>query len=337
MKLFSATLLLIGLCDSIACGQWKQQTINSNADFRGLSVVSANAAWLGGTKGTYARTSDGGETWIVRTVPGAEKLDFRDVQAFSDTTAYLLSAGPGDDSRIYKTTDGGNFWILQFVNSDKKGFFDAIAFWDEKNGIALGDPVDGQFQLIVTDDAGANWKKPPGRNLPPALPKEGAFAASGTCLMTYGQSDVWFCTGGAQSARIFHSSDRGNSWSISNTPIVAGTESAGIFSVAFRDQRHGMVVGGDYRKPKEPGANAATTADGGRTWTLLDRPFAYRSCVAWAKDRWVAVGTSGSDISADDGASWRPLDQENYNCVAFAATGDGWSVGPRGRVAKFIR
>src|SRR5258708_3731698 len=154
MKLFFLCTMLLVLRDSIAYSQWQQQTIKSDADFRGLCAVSPKVAWVSGTKGTYGRTTDAGKTWSVGTVPDAEKLDFRDVEAFGETTAYLLSAGPGENSRIYKTTDGGKTWALQFKNSDPKAFFHALAFWDEKNGIALSDPVKGQFQFIFTNDAG---------------------------------------------------------------------------------------------------------------------------------------------------------------------------------------
>jgi photosystem II stability/assembly factor-like uncharacterized protein len=337
MRVFLLATMLLALCDSVAYPQWRLQTINSDADFRGLCAVSPKVAWVSGTKGTYGRTTDAGKTWSVGTVPGAGKLDFRDVEAFGETTAYLLSAGPGEDSRIYKTTDGGKSWALQFKNSDPDAFFDAIAFWDNRNGLALGDPVKGQFQLIVTDDGGANWKPLPTKNLPTALPNEGAFAASGTCLVTHGKNDVWFCTGGANTARVFHSNDRGRTWSASETLIVAGAQSAGIFSLALRDRDHGMIVGGDYRKPNDTVANAAITADGGKTWTLLDKPFPFRSCVAWAKDRWVVVGPSGSHCSQDDGATWKLLDRENYNSVSFTTTGEGWAVGPKGRIAKFAK
>ena len=145
MKLFCLAAVLLGLGDAIAHAQWQQQTIRSDADFRGLCAVSAKVAWVSGTKGTYGRTTDAGKTWSVGTVPGAAKLDFRDVEAFGETTAYLLSAGPGADSRIYKTGDGGKTWILQFKNPDHQAFFDAMAFWDDKNGVALSDPVKGQF------------------------------------------------------------------------------------------------------------------------------------------------------------------------------------------------
>jgi photosystem II stability/assembly factor-like uncharacterized protein len=337
MKLFYLATLLLGLCDSTANGQWQQQAINSDADFRGLCAVSPTVAWVSGTKGTYGRTTDGGKNWFAGMVPGAEKLDFRDVKAFGESTAYLLSAGPGADSRIYKTTDGCKTWALQFKNSDPKAFLDAMAFWDDRRGLALGDPVQRQFQLIVTDDGGTIWKPLPAKSLPPPLPNEGAFAASGSCLITHGASDVWFATGGAKMGRIFRSNDRGQNWSVRETPIIAGVDSAGVFSIAFRDRTQGMIVGGDYRKPNEMGATAAITNDSGKTWALIDKPFPFRSGVAWAKDRWIAVGASGSDVSLDFGATWKPLDRENYNSVAFTSTGEGWAVGPKGRIARYAR
>jgi photosystem II stability/assembly factor-like uncharacterized protein len=337
MKYFLLAVSLVGLYGSTAFAQWQTQAAGTKADFRGLCVVSPSCAWVSGTKGTYARTTDGGKMWSVGTVAGAEKLDFRDVEAFGETTAYLLSAGPGDASRIYKTVDGGKTWAMQFKSADPAAFLDAIAFWDEKNGMALGDPVKGRFQLTVTTDGGAHWTQLAAKALPPALPGEGAFAASGTCLVTHGERDVWFATGGAKSARVFHSKDRGQSWEVSETPIIAGGESAGIFSIAFRDPQHGMVVGGDYRKPNDLGATAATTSDGGKTWTLLNKGLPFRSAVAWAKDRWVTVGTSGSNVSFDNGVTWKLLDRENYNSVGFTSGGEGWAVGPKGRIAKFAK
>jgi photosystem II stability/assembly factor-like uncharacterized protein len=337
MKRLTLVATLLGLGASPALGQWQTQAVDTRADFRGLCVVSPDVAWVSGTRGTYARTVDRGKTWSVGTVPGADKLDFRDVKAFGAATAYLLSAGPGDASRVYKTADGGKSWVMQFKCADPAAFFNAIAFWDEKNGMALGDPIDGRFQLIATSDGGASWKPLAARALPPALPGEGAFAASGTCLVARGEADAWFATGGAKAARGFHSADRGRTWEVSATPVAAGAASAGIFSIAFRDRDHGLIVGGDYRKPDDVGATAAATSDGGKTWVALDKRLPFRSAVAWAKDRWVAVGTSGSHASRDDGDTWTPLDRENYNSVGFTPTGEGWAVGPKRRIAAFAK
>jgi photosystem II stability/assembly factor-like uncharacterized protein len=285
MKYCFLASILLGLCGSVAVAPWQVQTVDTKSDFRGLCVVSPNVAWVSGTAGTFARTTDGGRTWSVGTVPGAEKLDFRDVEAFGATTAYLLSAGAGDASRIYKTVDGGRSWAMQFKSAEPGAFLDALAFWDEQNGVALGDPILGLFQLLATADGGGHWKPVGAKIFPPALPGEGAFAASGTCLVTRGETDVWFATGGAKTARIFHSRDRGKTWEVSETPILAGVASAGIFSIAFRDRQHGMIVGGDYRKPHETGATAAITSDSGKTWNLLDQRLPFCSAVAWANDR----------------------------------------------------
>jgi len=190
-------------------------------------------------------------------------------------------------------------------------------------------------QIVVAVLAGGDLDGGSTRGL--ALPDEGAFAASGTCLVTRGENDVWFGTGGARAARVFRSGDRGKTWGVSATPLLAGAGSAGGFSIAFRDHDHGVIVGGDYRKPDGTEATGAVTSDGGRTWKLIQEPLPFRSGVAWAKDQWVAVGTSGSEVSVDDGRTWQPLDREKYNSVAFTAAGDGWAVGPEGRIAKFVK
>ncbi len=331
IRLIAASLLV----STAVFAQWQPQFINTDASFRGLCAVTENVAWVSGTKGTVGRTIDGGATWEIIRVPQAEKLDFRDIEAFSANVAYILSIGNGEDSRIYKTTDGGQTWKLQFKNTDAKAFFDAIAFWDEQHGMAMSDPVDGRFVLIRTDDGGATWTPVPPAQIPPAIKGEGGFAASGTCLVTNGKSNVWFASGGATTTRIYRSTDRGNTWSVHETPILAGIESAGIFSIGFRDSKNGLIVGGDYRQPNDVGKTLAATKDGGQTWQLLANQLSFRSGVVFAKGRWIAVGTSGSDMSRDNGANWQKLDGENYNAVSFAKSGAGWAVGPKGRIAKF--
>ena len=264
------------------------QISHTTESLRGVSAVSRSDAWAGGTHGTYLRTTDGGLTWTPAQVAGAEALDFRAVVAFSADEAFLMSAGPGEQSRIYHTSDGGNHWQLQFTNTNPKGFFDSMVFWDAKHGVVLGDPVPDdsgilKFELLLTED-GQNWRGIPTAKLPAAIEGEGAFAASNTCLAIVPgglDANLWFATGGKM-ARVFHSGDRGQSWEVVDTPMVHGPDSAGIFSIAFRDAMHGVIAGGDYKHPNDDGPNLAVTDDGGKTWTLSPlHPLAYFSAVAY--------------------------------------------------------
>jgi photosystem II stability/assembly factor-like uncharacterized protein len=333
---FSPLATFAVLTCSLPAQTWVNHSSGVTASLRGVSAVNDRVVWASGTGGTYIQTSDGGATWRAATVPGAETLDFRDVQALDERRAYLLASGPGDKSRIYKTIDSGAHWALQFTNPDSKGFFDALAFWDERHGIVLGDPVDGEFIIFTTSDGGEHWAR---QQTPAALASEGAFAASGTCLIARGQRDVWFVTGGPGGARVFHSPDSGGTWTTVSTPVRNDTASAGIFSIAFSDARRGILVGGEYTKPAESLHNIAITLDGGRTWVepAGSHPNGYRSAVGYVPDKklWVAVGTSGSDVSYDGGKSWKLFDTGAFNAISFVSSNAGWAVGPGGRLAKF--
>ena len=176
-KLLLPFVSIISL-SSFSYAQWQPQNSQTTADFRGLSVVSQEVAWASGSRGTYVRTIDAGVTWHAATVAGAEKLDFRDVHAIDANTAYLLSAGSGESSRIYKTSDGGGQWTLQYTNRNPQAFFDALAFWDAEHGIALSDPVGDHFLIITTADGGATWKEIPRESIPAALAGRGGSVRS---------------------------------------------------------------------------------------------------------------------------------------------------------------
>mgnify|MGYP003394289958 CR=1 FL=1 len=326
-------VVIIFLGSYIAYPQWIKQTVNTTASFRGLSVVSEKIIWASGTGGTVIRTVDGGKTWNVMTVAGAEKLDFRDIEAFDRNTAYVLSIGNGESSRIYKTTDGGASWKQQFKNKNEKAFFDAIACWDMKNCIAMSDPVDGHYVLVATTD-GENWKPIVSNQMPAAKEGEAAFAASGTCLIVSGKNDVYLVSGG-NDARVFRSTDRGLTWTVAETPVTKGTLGSGIFSIAFRNALHGVLVGGNYEKPTESKLNLAFTGDGGKTWHDGKGLTGYRSAVAFIDDKtMIAVGTNGTDISTDRGATWKKLGSEDLNSVAAKGKKAVWAVGPKGTVLK---
>lgn len=312
--------------------QWTPQLTKVDVRLRGVSAVSDTVAWASGTGGTVLRTTNGGDDWKIVSVPNAEPLDFRDVDAFSDKIAYVLSIGNGEASRIYKTTDGGASWALQLANKDPRVFLDAMAFWTPNEGVAYSDSIDGAFVIFMTTD-GRTWERVPAERLPQALPNEGAYAASGTNVAVYG-GHVWI---GTTASRVLHSADRGRTWSVARTPIPT-SESAGIFSIAFRDAVHGVAVGGDYRKEADAIDNVAITADGGETWTLGKSLSGYRSAVAFAprsKSSWLAVGPRGADISHDDGRTWAPFTGAGFHAFAFApGSGIGWGVGERGSVGR---
>ncbi len=333
MKVLS-TLVLGLLFAAPGMGQWVRQSVDTKASFRGLSVVSEKVVWASGTGGTVIKTTDGGATWKVITVPGAEKLDFRDIEAFDANTAYTLSIGNGESSRIYKTTDGGGTWKLLFKNDNEKAFFDAIACWNSDSCIAMSDPVDGKYllrSLAGHTMGGSNGTL--AAVMPPAREGEAAFAASGTCLVINGTH--LFLVSGGSDARVFRSTDRGRNWTAADTPIVKGTPGSGIFSIAFRNELHGVIVGGNYEKPEEAKNNLAFTRDGGKSWYEGKGLTGYRSAVTYIDDRtMIAVGTNGTDISTDRGGTWKKIGSENLNAVAAKGARAVWAVGPNGAVFR---
>lgn len=318
--------------------EWVAQPVPTTAGLRGLVVVDPRVVWASGTGGTFVVTTDGGATWRADTVPGATGLDFRDVHAADAAGAWLMSAGEGPQSRIFRTADGGRSWTPRYTVPGPQGFLDGFAFRGGASGIAYSDPVDGRFLVLATED-GDRWIPVPPAALPPALAGEAGFAASGTGIAVRGDR-VWFGTGGGAQARVFRSEDRGRSWAAAPTPLAAGSAGAGVFSVAFWSDRDGVAVGGDYTKPGESAGNVARTEDGGRTWRPVRGapPRGYRSGVAAVPGTdpllLVAVGISGSDYSVDGGESWTPIDTVEFNAVAAAGPDAVWAVGPRGRVAK---
>lgn len=315
------------------------QASGTTALLQAVSVVNERVVWVSGHAGTYAVTTDGGANWRAAVVPGADSLQFRDVHAADANTAYLLAAGPGERSRIYKTTDAGAHWQLQFTNRDSSAFYDCFDFWDARHGVAVSDAVNGRLPILVTTDGGAHWTGRPGAAVPPALPGEGAFAASGTCLVVGRGGRAWVGTGATEGARVYLSEDYGATWTVAPTPIVSGPAS-GIASVAFRDERHGIALGGRIGDPHSLSDNIAITEDGGATWRLAGRP-TFAGAIygaAWVPGApaptVVAVGPRGMGYSTDEGRSWTSLDTLAYWSVGFASPRAGWAVGPGGRISK---
>jgi photosystem II stability/assembly factor-like uncharacterized protein len=316
---------------------WTVQTSGVTQRLRGVSAVSERVAWASGAGSTVLRTTDGGQRWQKLNVT-TETLDFRDIDAVDAQIAYVMSIGNGPDSRIYKTTDAGNTWNLQFRNDDPKAFLDAMSFWDANHGVAFGDSVDKQFYILTTSDGGRTWSRVSTTNLPPAQGNEGAFAASGTNIAVFGKTHAWIGTGAATKSRVLRTSDGGRTWQVAGTPLTSGP-SSGIFSIAFRDAKHGVIAGGDYRKEQEAVDNLAVTSDGGITWTLVQGLSGFRSVVAYVPGTktptLIALGPSGGDYSWDDGRTWKQIDGPGFDTFSFARGRQlGWGAGNEGKLGK---
>jgi len=328
------------------------QNSNTTNGLIAVSAVNSRVVWASGRNGTFVRTTDGGKTWIPGVVPGAETLQFRDVQGFSDKVAYLMSISPTGtvptEFRIYKTVDGGNTWTMQFQNQLAGAFYDCFAFWSPKRGIVHSDSVNGVFPDRRTTD-GQTWQDISG-NMPPALPGEASFASSGTCVATQGHDNAWIATGGSTIARILATRDGGNTWNAYDTPLVSNP-SAGAFTVAFRDAWHGIVGGGDL-DPNDPNnARTAVSHDGGRNWKLTNPPPVTGAIfgLAYAQDqnenRWfgddddrtvvVTANAGGAAWTPDEGKTWYALQGvTGYWAVTFANEKVGWLVGTGGTILK---
>jgi photosystem II stability/assembly factor-like uncharacterized protein len=317
--------------------RWTVQTSGVNQRLRGVSAVSEQVAWASGAGSTVLRTVDGGLTW-QQFIVSSTTLDFRDIDAIDAQTAYVMSIGNGPASRIYKTTDGGTTWKVQFRNEDEKAFLDAMSFWDANHGIAFGDSVEKQFYILITADGGRTWSRVPATTLPPAQVNEGAFAASGTNIALFGKSHAWIGTGAAAKSRVLRTTDGGRAWQVADTPLASGP-SSGIFSIAFRDAKHGVIAGGDYKKESEAVDNLAVTSDGGVTWTLVKGLSGFRSVVAYVPGMktpaLIALGPSGGDYSLDDGRTWKPIDGPGFDTFSFARGKQlGWGAGAEGKLGK---
>jgi photosystem II stability/assembly factor-like uncharacterized protein len=362
------TILAILAAITSAHGQWTLESSNTTADLRGIHSIGGGVAWASGTNGTVLRTEDGGYVWQSCSVPpGAEKLDFRGVQAFDANTAIVMSSGPGDQSRLYKTTDGCHSWKLIFTNPDPDGFWDAIHFDRGKRGWLLGDPVAGMFTLFATDDDAITWIRQSNEGLKADSKSQGAFAASNSSLL-YANASVVFGSGGTAGAKVYRETQaficvdqcseaetdlhgRKNKWEVRRVPVGNQSEDSGVFSIARKQHlvadRLGesaiVAVGGNYTKSDDSTNTAAFSEDGGATWQAATKsPRGYRSAVAFDANSktWITVGPNGTDVSTDDGKNWRALRPDaarheaadvdrNWNALSLP-----FVVGPHGRIGK---
>jgi photosystem II stability/assembly factor-like uncharacterized protein len=325
---------------------WEVQVADSTTRFIGLFAVDSQTVWAAGARGRVGRTTDGGATWTLMTVPGADSLEFRDVHAFSGREAFVLSIGNGPASRIYRTRDGGVTWDRSFQNDDPNAFFDCFSFWSAERGFAFSDSHAGEFVVIHTTDGGDSWSRIAPELLPDARDGEGAFASSGTCVVTRPGGLGWFVTGASGvDTRVIRTTDYGATWFEAPTPIASDTSLAGIFSLTMLDDRAGAAFGGSLAYPDSLFDDVALTADGGATWTLGGRTglggavYGASYVPGAATPTLVAVSPKGSAFSTDHGRTWTGFDTVSYWAVSFVSPRAGWAVGPGriGRIALDVR
>jgi photosystem II stability/assembly factor-like uncharacterized protein len=316
--------------------EWKKVNTGFDVSLRGVAAVSKNICWVSGSQGKVLLTLDGGQTWLDRSVPDADTLQFRDIEAFNKDTVLVMASGfPG---LIFKTLDGGLSWTKVYENYTPGVFFDAMDFWDDKKGMAFSDAPKDKLIIIQTNNGGDSWHKLPDSILPQLHYQQGGFAASGSCLNTFGSSSVSICLGGIESTFLL-SSDFGKHWQKIATPLDFGEPSKGIFSIDFLNESTGYIVGGDYRSDSLSSNTIAKTEDGGLSWELITDSIVahqYRSAVLVRDDQnLICTSRTGSNVSMDNGKSWQKLKGKYYS-LSQGIDKTIWGSGPNGTVGKVV-
>ncbi|MEO6068359.1 MAG: oxidoreductase [Gemmatimonadales bacterium] len=330
----SLIVLTLAATTPLAAQLVTEQPLLTAVEFRGLHAVSRQMVWASGSGGVVLHTRNGGTTWKLDTIPGATSLFLVDVWAADANRAWVVGTDfSGGYAAIHHTADGGHTWTKQWELRHADAFLDGITCFSRRHCLALGDPMEGNYLLLVTRDAGRSWQRVDVSSLPPRLEGEAAFAASGTEI-TSRRNTVWFVTGGGHHARVWRSRDRGWHWDVHETPLTAGV-SAGLFGIAMENDRRGLATGGDYRLPADSAANLFRTTDGGVTWTVAGRtiPIGVRwGITTGGPGRYLATAPTGTGLTRDGGVTWSAIDTLPAN-TASCAGGVCWLAG-KNRLAR---
>ncbi len=329
-------ILLFFLCFSADSQAQKIQLLQQDTatSIRGLSVVDNQVAWASGSRGHIAITINGGKTRNWQQVKGFEKSDFRDVEAFSEKEAFIMSSGT--PALILKTEDGGNIWKVCYRNDDPAYFLDAMDFYNPQRGLVMGDPIKGKFLLIETENQGKTWRVL--ANAPDALPNEAAFAASGTCLqLVKNRRNAEIVTGGFIPRLLLGKDLR--DWSVNILPLVQGQASKGAFSIASGGG-YTVIVGGNYQQNNHIDSVACYHEAKSKTTTFQpaqQMPAGFQSCVAYLYNTtFISTGTPGSNITTDGGKNWKQIDTSSFNVCRKARYGSlVLLAGDQGKIAQF--
>lgn len=339
-----AMMGLIGSCQKNEVNNHYKISIQSldtlaiPSSIRALQVLNTNKVWFAGSEGVFGYTLDSGQNWQIDSITtDSIPPHFRSI-AVTDNAVHLLSIG--SPALLYRSTDRGANWEISYREDHPAAFYDAMHFWDEQYGIAMGDPTDGCLSVIRTEDGGKSWEKIPCTQIPAAAEGEAAFAASNSNLALQPGGKVWMVSGGA-AAKVYFSADYGKNWEAHDTPIVAGGQMTGIYTVDFYDEQHGIIFGGDWNEKSNHTQNKAITTDGGQTWQLISNGAVpgYQSCVKYVPgtkgQTLISCGIPGIHYSLDGGNSWDSLRTDSYYTLSMADANILWLAGNR-KIAKVI-
>lgn len=307
---------------------------NIDASFRGMATHGNRTVWVSGSKGTVGYSTDQGRQWTWVNPPGYETFDFRDIELFSAKEAVVMSAG--SPAVILRTTDAGRSWTEVFRDSRPEIFLNALDF-DGRIGYALGDPIEGYFQLLRSTDKGKTWQNISHEMLLFADEGEVAFAASGSSIQLF-KNILYIGTGGKYSS-FFAYNPKARRVDKYDCPILSKSNSAGIFAIDFWHSRFGVVVGGDYTQDQVNSNNVLLTQDAGVSWQRPQSPLSgYKSDVQFINRRLLlATGTSGTDISHDAGQNWRKISDDSFNVLAKSKDGKHvYLAGSAGNVFRLL-
>ncbi|AXT19651.1 oxidoreductase [Flavobacteriaceae bacterium AU392] len=307
---------------------------DSTLSIRAIELLNDGSLAFAANNNTFGLYNVRNKKWnIAKQQQDSLRLEFRAV-AHNASDFFMLSVG--NPALLYKTRNSGGMELVYREDHDNV-FYDAMSFWNDNEGIAMGDPTDGCLSIIITRDGGVTWNKLPCDRLPQLNEGEAAFAASNTNIAIIGDK-IWIATGGL-SSRVFYSSDKGNTWEVSETPIIQGEATTGMYSIDFYNENIGYAIGGDYTKPENYNSNTIKTIDGGKTWKLAaegEQPD-YRSCVQYIPNKEgkeiVAVGFRGISVSKDGGEHWKKISDESYFTIRFLNDSIAYAAG-RGRISK---
>ncbi|EGV44011.1 oxidoreductase [Bizionia argentinensis JUB59] len=346
MKYFSLLLLVLTI---VACKNEKVKykkaiskvEINnvledSTLNIRALEVLDHSSIAFAANKNTYGLYNSETDEWLIsEQTYDSLNLEFR---AIANNSEDFFMLNVGNPALLFKTSNAGDMELV-YKEEHEKVFYDAMTFWNKKEGIAIGDATDDCLSIIITRDGGKSWDKVPCNMLPKAIKGAAAFAASNTNIVVKG-SKTWIATGGLVSTILF-SSDKGKTWEVFDTPIVQGKETTGMYSIDFYDDMTGFAIGGDYTNPEANAANKIRTIDGGKTWKLVaeNQEPGYRSCVQYIPnsggEELVTVGFKGVDYSKDKGATWQHLTDEGFYTLRFVNDSVAYAAG-QGRISKLL-